>query len=156
MLGLIVAVLVARFSWQLPLAIDAEFALFDARMVATAPKAQQDQRIVMVPYTDQTLIATGKRSPLDRTTLAKALRNLDKLGAKAIGIDILIDQPQPDDQLLIEAFQSMKTPTYLAYASTEAAKNKILYEQQVFLEQFQKEIAKGSAVRADQHCRPHR
>ena len=85
--------------------------------------------------------------PIATPNNPRAIRNTDKLGAKAIGIDILIDQPQPDDQLLIEAFQSMKTPTYLAYASTEAAKNKILYEQQVFLEQFQKEIAKGSAVR---------
>ena len=147
LLGLILMVLVARFSWQVPLLIDAEHALYDARVISTAPTVEQDPRIVMVPYTDQTLIRTGKRSPLDRTTLAKALQRLDALGAKAIGIDILIDQPQPDDALLIETFQAMKTPTFLAHASTSSAKDKILYEQQVFLEEFQKEIAKGGAVR---------
>jgi adenylate cyclase len=145
--GLILALLIARFSWSAPLFVDAEHALFDARMIATAPTVEQDNRILMVPYTDQTLIKTGKRSPLDRTTLAKALKRLDGMGAKAIGIDILIDQPQPDDQFLIEAFQSMKTPTFLAHASIETASDKILFEQQEFLENFQKEIAKGSAVR---------
>lgn len=144
--GMLLAVIIAKGSWSAPLLVDAEHALFDARAITTAPRVEQDKRIVMVPYTDQTLINTGKRSPLDRTTLAKALKRLDQLGAKAIGIDILIDQAQPDDALLIEAFQSMKTPTFLAHASTATASDKILYEQQVFLENFQKEIAKGSAV----------
>lgn len=147
LVGLLFAVFLARISWQIPMLVDAEHALFDARAIATAPRVAQDNRVVMVPYTDQTLINTGKRSPLDRATLARALKRLDQMGAKAIGIDILIDQAQPDDKLLIEAFQSMKTPTFLAHASTSTASDKILYEQQVFLEEFQREIAKGGAVR---------
>ena len=114
--GLIVAVLIARGSWHVPLLIDAEHALFDVRQVVTAPYVPQDQRIVMIPYTDETLIKTGIRSPLDREILAKALARIDKMGAKAIGIDILIDQAQPDDALLVSAFKSMKTPTFLADA----------------------------------------
>ncbi|WP_313805766.1 adenylate/guanylate cyclase domain-containing protein [Sphingobium sp.] len=146
LVGLVLAVLVARFSWNLPFAVDAEHALFDARVIATAPTVEQDNRVVMVPYTDETLIRTGKRSPLDRTTLAKALARLDTMGAKGIGIDILIDQPQSDDALLIKTFQSMKTPTFLAHASIDTASDKILYEQQQFLETFQKEIARGGNV----------
>ncbi|MEY2927538.1 MAG: hypothetical protein RL367_2015 [Pseudomonadota bacterium] len=146
LVGLVLAVLLAQNSWKLPFLADAERALFDARVIATAPAVKQDNRILMVPYTDQTLINTGIRSPLDRTTLAKALKRLDQLGAKAIGIDILIDQAQDDDPLLISAFQSMKTPTFLAHASINTASDKILYEQQQFLENFQTEIAKGSAV----------
>jgi adenylate cyclase len=138
------AVLIARVSWHIPLLIDAEHALFDARQVATAPMVEQDDRIVMVAYTDETLINTGKRSPLDRAILAKALRRIDAMGAKAIGIDILIDQPQPDDPLIIDAFKSMKTPTFLAYASAKSAKDKILLVQQQFLESFQKEISVGN------------
>ena len=53
--------------------------------------------MVMVVYNDQTLAELRKRSPLDRGLLAKALANLDKMGAKAIGIDILFDQPQDED-----------------------------------------------------------
>jgi len=132
---------VARFTWHIPLFIDAEHALFDARIVVTAPLVRQDPRILIVPYTDETLIATGKRSPLDRTTLARALVRLDRMGAKAIGIDILIDQPQAEDPQLIAALRTMHTPTYLAYASAAAASDKILYRQQQFLDQFQHAIA---------------
>lgn len=139
--ALVVAAVVARDSWHLPLFIDAEHALFDARIVASAPLVPQDSRIVLVPYTDETLIATGKRSPLDRTILAKALTRLDTMGAKAIGIDILADQPQADDPLLLAAFRRMHTPTFLAYASAAGASDKILYRQQQFLDQFQRTIA---------------
>jgi adenylate cyclase len=139
--ALIVAVVIARDSWHLPLFIDAEHALFDARVVASAPLVHQDPRIVLVPYTDETLIATGKRSPLDRTILARALARLDTMGAKAIGIDILTDQPQADDPLLIAAFHRMHTPTFLAYASTAGVSDKILYRQQQFLDRFQQAIA---------------
>ncbi len=147
-IAMILAVILAQNSWKLPFLADAERALFDARVIATAPVVRQDRRILLVPYTDDTLIKTRVRSPLDRITLAKALTRLDQMGAKAIGIDILIDQPQDADAALIKAFQSMKTPTFLAHASTATAKDKILYEQEQFLDNFQKEIAKGSAVRS--------
>ena len=49
-------------------------------------------------YTRTRCAAPAKRSPLDRTTLADALTNLDAMGAKAIGIDILFDQAQPEDR----------------------------------------------------------
>lgn len=140
-LVLVLAVVVARESWSLLLFLDAEHALFDARVVVSSPMVRQDGRVVIVPYTDDTLINTGKRSPLDRATLARALTRLDTMGAKAIGIDILIDQPQPEDPQLIAAFRGMKTPTYLAYASSSVASEKILYRQQQFLDSFQKAIA---------------
>ena len=142
--ALLLSLVIARATWHLPLFIDAEHALYDARVVATTPQVHQDPRILIVPYTDETLITTGKRSPLDRAVLARALARLDKMGAKAIGIDILIDQPQPEDAQLITAFKAMQTPTYLAYASAAAASDKMLYRQQQFLEEFQKKIAGGS------------
>ena len=93
--------------------------LYDVRILLTAPKVAQDDRIVMVVYTDETLEATGKRSPLDRAMLARALTNIDAMKPKAIGIDILIDQPQPEDPQLIAAFRRMKTPTWLGFASNQ-------------------------------------
>jgi adenylate cyclase len=128
----ILAILLARYSWALPIstgqnaenagewhlpakpgeprktipfAVDAERALYDMRALFASLKhpVDQDRRIVLIPFTPDTQRATGERSPLDRTTLANALSNIDKMGAKAIGIDILIDQPQPDDQVLIKA-----------------------------------------------------
>ncbi len=143
-LALAISLLIARYSWEAKFFVDAEHALFDWRVAVSAPQTDQDDRIVLIAYTDETLITTGKRSPLDRAILAKALSRIDTMGAKAIGIDILIDQPQPEDQTVIAAFKSMKTPTVLAYASAKAAEDKMLPIQQEFLETFQKKIATGN------------
>ena len=77
-LFVILAIFLARFSWQLPftgkdgqparipIVIDAERALYDVRALFTElnhPVAQ-DPRILLVTYTQETLAATGKRSTL--------------------------------------------------------------------------------------------
>ncbi len=134
---LVAALFCARFSWDyVPVVGDAERALYDLRMTHFAPRVDQDQRIVLIVYNDQTLIATKKRSPLDRATLARALRTIDGLGAKSIGIDILIDQPQDEDAELIATLRAMKTPTYLGYAEVADNAEQIIYEQQQFLDAF--------------------
>jgi adenylate cyclase len=139
-LFLAVAVLIARLSWQLPLINAAERALYDARATAMAPHVGQDKRIVMITYNDETLFNTGIRSPLDRTLLANALGNLDQMGAKAIGIDILFDSPRPDDDLLKVQLRAMTTPTWLAYVEQASNPNTIFYEQQKFLEAYHADV----------------
>src|SRR3546814_7130418 len=79
LLFLLMAVLVARLGWQLPLVRDAERALYDARATAMAPHVGQDRRILLVTYNDETLFNTGIRSPLDRGILARALANIDAM-----------------------------------------------------------------------------
>jgi len=140
-LFLIVAILFARLSWQMPLIGDAERALYDARAMVMAPHVSQDKRIVMVTYNDETLFNTGIRSPLDRTLLANALANLDQMGPKAIGIDIVFDSPRPDDALLKTQLRAMKTPTWLAYAEQASNPNTIFYEQQKYLESYLSDVA---------------
>lgn len=135
-LFLVVAVLFARFSWQMPLIDAAERALYDARATLMAPHVGQDKRIVLITYNDETLFNTGIRSPLDRTLLANALGNIDRMGAKAIGIDIAFDSPRPDDELLKTQLRAMTTPTWLAYAEQQSNPNTIFFEQQKFLEAF--------------------
>jgi adenylate cyclase len=141
---LVLAVLLARFSWQIVFAQDAEAALYDLRSALTTPRVETDPRIVIVAYDDDTLSLTGKRSPVDRTVLAKALRRIDAMGAKSIGIDVLVDQPQPEDPVLVEAFRTMRTPTWLAYASNDTNGAKITYEQQKFLEGFISRLRPGN------------
>jgi adenylate cyclase len=141
---LVLAALLARFSWTILFARDAEAILYDLRSAASAPRVDPDDRIVLVVYDDDTLILTGKRSPLDRTVLAKALARIDTMGAKSIGIDILIDQPQPEDPVLVAAFKRMKTPTWLAYASNATNGDKITFEQQQFLEGFTGGLTPGN------------
>src|SRR3546814_2376756 len=67
----------ARYSWDIPLARDAERGLYDIRLLETAARVPQDDRIVLAVYTDETLDALAKRSPLDREMLADALRKID-------------------------------------------------------------------------------
>jgi adenylate cyclase len=143
---LTVALFVAGLDWSRPLGgagsqreiptADAERGLYDWRAAAFAPRAEQDRRVLMVVYDDQTLIATRKRSPLDRGLLARALRNMDAMGAKSIGIDILFDQPQDEDQQLIDALRSMRTPVWLGYANFGDNREQIIFEQQQYLDSF--------------------
>ena len=53
-------------------------------MVLTAPGVDQDPRVVMVVFNDDTLKHTQRRSPLDRGLLAKALTQLDDPPVKAL------------------------------------------------------------------------
>ncbi|MCB2073926.1 MAG: adenylate/guanylate cyclase domain-containing protein [Novosphingobium sp.] len=144
---LAIALIVARLSWQLPVVGDAERALYDLRAFVSAPRVEQDQRIQIVIYDDQTLIAARKRSPLDRGLLAQALANIDAMGAKAIGVDILFDQPQDEDEELLSVLRGMKTPTFVAYADTAETGEHIKYEQEQFLDDFVERL-EGSNARA--------
>ncbi|MBB6124134.1 adenylate/guanylate cyclase domain-containing protein [Sphingobium subterraneum] len=146
LLLLAIALLVARYSWNLPLIVAAERGSYDVRTTLFAPRVDQDPRIVMIVYNDQTLIDTRKRSPLDRRTLAQALRTIDAMGAKSIGIDILFDQPQDEDAELLAAFRAMKTPTWIAYANVATNDDQIIYDQQQFLDGFVRSLG-GTAVR---------
>ncbi|MGI8942655.1 MAG: CHASE2 domain-containing protein [Qipengyuania sp.] len=146
----ILAMLLARFAWALPITGDAERALYDSRVLleARSDPIPQDGRVVMVVYDDQTLIKAQKRSPLDRGMLAAALRNLDTLGAKAIGIDILFDQPQAEDEELIAALRAMEMPVAVAYADVATNRGDIEYEQQQYLDAFMAAIEGSRAFPA--------
>jgi adenylate cyclase len=147
------ALFIARFSWVLPdgaeptpLTSEAERAFYDLRAYYAADMVEEDKRVMLVVYTDQTLIAARKRSPLDRGLLAKTLRTLDAMEPKAIGIDILFDQPQDEDEELIAALRGMKTPVAVAYAAKATNPDDIEWEQQQYLEQFMARL-KGSKAR---------
>jgi adenylate cyclase len=133
---LIAAVLLGRWSWDLPLMRNAEAALYDMRATVSAPHVSQDDRIVMVTYTDETLYATGIRSPVDRALLARALAALDRMGAASIGIDILLDSPTASDAALVTQLRAMRTPTFLAYADPASNPNNIQFQQAQYLTAF--------------------
>src|SRR5690349_7168691 len=134
---LLVALIIARFGWgftsdsELPGISPAERAMYDFRtyVVADRHRLDQDPRVLMVVYDDQTLAQVRKRSPLDRGLLAKVLTNLDTMGAKAIGLDILFDQPQDEDDQLAAALRGMKTPVAVGYADLATNAGNIGYDQ---------------------------
>ncbi|HYD23407.1 MAG TPA: adenylate/guanylate cyclase domain-containing protein [Croceibacterium sp.] len=131
---LLAALLVARYSWQFYVSDQAENRLYDLRSFILAPQVPQDDRIVLAVYTDQTLINARKRSPLDRGLLAQALRNLDAMRPKAIGVDILFDQPQDEDDELIATLRAMRTPVIVGYAEQSVNAADIGYAQQQYLD----------------------
>ena len=155
-----VALFIARYSWVLPdgseptpLTSEAERAFYDLRAYYSADLVEEDKRIVLVVYTDQTLIAARKRSPLDRGLLARTLRTLDAMEPKAIGIDILFDQPQDEDEELIAALRGMKTPVAVAYAAMATNPDDIGWEQQQYLDAFMARLegskARPASIRLD-------
>lgn len=154
---LLVAVLAGRLSWHTYFTDDAERALFDYRSYMLADAVEQDPRVVIIAYDDNTLIQLQKRSPLDRGLLARALRNIDGMGAKAIGIDILFDQPQAEDEDLIASLRAMQTPVSIGYANTATNAADIVYEQQQFLDGFLARLegtrARPASVRLDSESR---
>ena len=138
---LIIALQIGARSWHLPLLRDAEAALYDLRAANFAPGTDTDKRVAMVVYTADTNRATGQISPVDRTVLAKALAQIDKLGAKAVAIDILFDSPQDDDPLLQSALKAMKTPVFLAFADARTNPEAITYEQEQDLRRYVAAVA---------------
>jgi adenylate cyclase len=149
------AVFLARFGWgiggtDIPVVSSAERALYDFRATDAAERRMvpQDPRVVMVVYNDQTLAELRKRSPLDRGLLAKALANIDQMGAKAIGIDILFDQPQDEDDALVATLRAMKTPVAVGYANVATNADSIGYDQQKSLDGFIARLAGSRAVPA--------
>ena len=159
-LVVIFAVFVGRFSWTLPdgetptpLTNAAERALYDMRAYYSADMVEPDTRVVAVVFFDETLYQLEKRSPLPRDVIASALRYLDDMNPKAIGIDILFDQPQEADLELIEALRAMKTPVSVAYANTETNEDDIQAQQQDYLEAFLAQLegsqAHPSSIRLD-------
>lgn len=143
---LVAAVLLARFSWDLPITGEAERRLYDARAYMLAEQVDQDDRILLVVYTDNTLINLQKRSPLDRGLLAAALRNIDAMGAEAIALDMLFDQPQDEDAELIETLRTMQTPVAVGFAETGQNADEILYRQEEYLREFLSQL-EGSKAR---------
>ncbi|MDB5678859.1 adenylate/guanylate cyclase domain-containing protein [Sphingomonas bacterium] len=148
------ALLMARYSWDIPVAVDVEHAAYDVRALVAEPKVDQDQRIVMVTFNDDTLAKVGRRYPLDRALLARALTNLDRLGAKGIGIDVLIDQATPDDPALIAAMRGMRTPTFLAFATNATNPDAVLSWQEQFQRRFQSQLAPGNVHPASIRIEP--
>jgi len=135
------ALFIAFSSWRLPLLRDAEAALYDLRAANFAPPTDTDKRVTLVVYTADTNRATGQISPVDRTILAKALTQIDQLGAKGIGIDVLFDSPQDDDDLLRASLKAMRTPVFLAFADNRTNPEAITYEQEQDLKAFLKSAA---------------
>ena len=91
----------------------------DLRLTTTAPSMEQRQDIVILTITEDTLAQHPYRFPLDRGMLAEAVEKLSGAGARAIGMDILFDQPtEPEkDNRLAGAIANSRVPVVVGWAS---------------------------------------
>ena len=82
----------------------------------------KDDDIVIVTITEDTLSTLAYHSPLDRKFLAQVLSTLDANGARAIGLDILFDQPteKAKDENLRHTILNLSTPLVTAIANQDS------------------------------------
>lgn len=107
----------------------------DIRLAALQPPRPQSKDIVVAAITESTLSRFPYRSPVDRAFLADLLQALDKKHPKAIGIDLLFDQPTEaaKDDRLRATLRSMKTPVFVSYSNDPAVVDE---DQRAYLDAF--------------------
>jgi adenylate cyclase len=93
----------------------------DIRIATMLPPAPQDPNVVIVAVTEDTLKQFPYRSPVDRGFLAKLLASLDAKKPRAIGLDVLFDQPTEaaKDAALKETMATLKTPLLVSYSDNK-------------------------------------
>lgn len=92
-LAIVVAVLSLAMTRVLPPLAIADRFLGDIAVSRLSPPEPQHPGIVVVAITEDTLAGLPYRSPLDRGLLAGLIDAARQAGARAIGVDVLIDQP---------------------------------------------------------------
>ncbi|HXE15918.1 MAG TPA: adenylate/guanylate cyclase domain-containing protein [Stellaceae bacterium] len=92
----------------------------DLRIATFQPNEPQDPNVVVVGITEETLKQFPYRSPVDRAFLAKLLTALDAKKPRAIGLDVLFDQPTEPakDNALKETMAALKTPLLVSYSDS--------------------------------------
>jgi adenylate cyclase len=93
----------------------------DVLASAASPFTDPGESVVLVTVTEETLAALPYRSPIDRGFLADLIEHIGKAQPRAVGIDILFDQPtEPQkDERLARVLEEARFP--LVVASAEAA-----------------------------------
>jgi class 3 adenylate cyclase/CHASE2 domain-containing sensor protein len=142
-LGVLAAALLGGFlTHSISLVQHLERRTEDIRIAGFSQGLPQDSELAVVAINEETLQKFSYRSPVDREFLANLLKNIEKKGAKAIYLDVLIDQPtEPSkDKLLFDTIRAIKTPLVIGYTNSKDVLNK---EQLEFLNQFVEPSQRG-------------
>lgn len=89
----------------------------DYRVATRTPAQPQQPDMVIVAITEDTLARFPYRSPVDRVFLADLLRTLEAKGARAVLLDVLLDQPTEPakDQALHDAIRALAIPLVVSH-----------------------------------------
>nr|WP_310525005.1 adenylate/guanylate cyclase domain-containing protein [Polymorphobacter sp.] len=101
---------------QLPPLAALENLIGDQRVARLTPNAPMAADIVMVTFDEASLAALPSRSPIDREALASIIARVDAGKPRAIGLDILLDQPTAPvaDVRLAAVLAHVQAPLVLA------------------------------------------
>ncbi len=101
---------------QLPPLTGLENLIADQRVARLTPKVPMASDIVIVAFDDASLAALPTRSPIDRQALATMVARIDAGKPRAIGLDVLLDQPTTpaSDGRLAAVVAQVQAPVALA------------------------------------------
>jgi len=143
-LSLIVTIVILPFT-QIPPLHTFEARYSDLLMTFLAKRTEPSQDIVIVKITEDTLAGLPYRSPLDRGFLADIVEKILAANPKAIGIDLLLDQPseKQKDERLFSLLENNADKVFVVYGDREdgLSEAQVAYEDKVL-----KNISKAIAV----------
>ncbi len=118
--------------------------LSDFRFTVLTPPQPADPRIIIATITEDTLATFPYRSPVDRNFLIELLNHLSTAGVRAVGIDILFDQPteQGKDKALKARIAEFPVPVIVANTGKS---NFLTKSQKTFLDGFHNGLITGDA-----------
>lgn len=119
----VLSALIAIFSVQFLSPLNnLEKKLADIRVAALeAPKPASD-KIIVVALDEETVSQFAYRSPIDRAFIADLIERIDRAGAKALGVDVIVDQAsEPEkDERLYNVIRNARTPIHFSFTSDPA------------------------------------
>lgn len=128
----------------LPPLVAAENRARDLAQAMFYPKQPQRDDIAIVLIDEATLAKLAYRSPIDRAFLAGLVARLRGLGAKAIAIDLLVDQPTEEvkDFAFLDVIEADGAPVIMAVADQ---KEGLTNAQDEFLAAMTEMVGTGQA-----------
>lgn len=137
-LATVAVAVVAWLGLWLPPVEDVEHWLADLRLICLSPPMPRHQDIVVLGITEDTLEELPYRSPLDREFLATLLEHLLASGVRAVGIDLLFDQPTDPhkDQRLQKTLAASPVPVVVAWVPRPQEARFMTERQRQFFHRF--------------------
>lgn len=129
----------AALSWfgtrHIALLRQSELLLDDFRLAYFAPPREQHSDIVVLTIDEETLAQFPFRSPIDRGLIAELVTTLSERKVRALGIDLIFDQPTDpdDDRAFLTALDGLAAPSVVAIGN---ATNGLTRRQLEFQEQY--------------------
>lgn len=116
----------------------------DLRIATLTPNTPQSGEVTVAAITEDTLARLPYRSPVDRQFLTQLLKTLQSKKVRALGVDLLLDQPtEPDKDAELKTYlNSTDTPIVVAWGD----KTDGLTDRQIsFMDQFLSDVPRGWA-----------